>query len=273
MDIKCNDCLNSCVRYCFRCHTPHCYSCQRLHSQKFGGHLFKFPDFDYRRTTCETHYFKQPSSYCRECKATICMLCSPNDHNSHVVVDSFRDVKDELLEQITKEKSDVDECLKNIRYEIERRETIVKNFKKEMKSIIEQIPYGGRSSSIGKQIYNIRDSVIRSLNNIECNQPHELAVIYRQLKHLKATKYLYEEIQDIQRNVMAVFRAEDFVTCFLQYKSSIETYIRSPATCEEAPDLDVVYDHPSDEEINDLLFRIHIGYLFLFTIYKNRDVA
>ncbi|CAC5390087.1 unnamed protein product [Mytilus coruscus] len=188
------------------------------------------------------------------------MLCSPHDHNNHIVVD-LRKVKDEMLESITQEKSVVDKKIKNIRYEIEKKETIVTNFKKELNTIIKQILYGKTGTTTGKQIYNVGYSVERSLDDIECNPPEVIAAFLKQLKQLKAAKYIYEEIQDIQRRGMVIFRDEDCVTFFLQYKSLIEKYMSFPAidSCEEAPDVNVVYDYPSDEEMKDLLCGIHTG--------------
>ncbi|CAC5361576.1 unnamed protein product [Mytilus coruscus] len=260
MNIKCDDCENTrSILYCLRCHKPQCFSCQRLHSQSFSNHIFVFnvSRVNCISPRCKIHYFGQLTSYCRDCKSLFCDACDGNIHSKHNA-DSISLVKDEQTEKVKKEKTAVDEQLKEIIYDIEKREILLKNFRTDLETLVNDFPYGSRYMfSLGKEMHDVKGYI--TWNEIECNPPLQLKILLNQMKLLKAAKYYYQEIQYAQSKVLEAFRDDECILLFHQYKCAIEKYGTNPPTCEEAPELNIFQEKTIVGETMSPLFRIHIG--------------
>lgn len=260
MDIKCDDCGTTYnIMYCLRCHKPHCSSCQPQHSQRFSDHSFVFnvSRVNCISPRCKIHYYRQLTSYCRDCKRLFCDACDGDIHVKHNF-DSVRNVKDEQTEKVKKEKTAVDEQLKEIIYEIGKREILLKNLRTNLNTLVNNFPYGSRYMySPGKNIHEFKGYI--SWKEIEINPPLQLEILLNQLKLLKAAKYYYQEIQFAQNKVLEAFRDDECILLLHQYQCAIEKFGTNPPRCEEAPDLNIFQEEAIVGETMSPLFRIHIG--------------
>lgn len=259
MDIKCDDCKNTYnIRYCLRCHKSQCFRCQPLHCQRFSDHIFVFPvpqESYYTTPRCKIH-FNKLTSFCRDCKNLFCDTCEGFIHCSHNAA-SIGKVKDEQTEKRKKEKTFIDEHIKKIIYGISKRETLLKNFRTELTTIINYLPIGSRYS-LGETINDV-ESYVR-WNEIECNPPPKLKVLLNQLQQLRGAKYYYQEIQNALNKILETFRDDKCILLSHQYQCAIEKYCKNPPTSEEAPELLNIYQEKTiDKETMSPLFRIYIG--------------
>lgn len=263
MDIKCDDCGNTYdILYCLRCHKPQCSSCQPQHSQRFSDHIFVFnvSRVNFIIPRCKIHYYGQLTSYCRDCKSLFCDTCDRDIHVKHNF-DSIRNVKDEQTEKIKKEKTAVDAQLKEIIYEISKREILLKNCRTDLKALINEFPYRSRYMfSSGKKIHDVKGYITwNEIKEIETNPPLQLEILLNQLKLLKGARYYYQEIQFAQSKVLEAFRDDECILLLHQYQCAIEKYGKNPPRCEEAPELNIFQEKTIVGETMSPLFRIHIG--------------
>lgn len=257
MNIKCEDCTNKIYKpsYCLQCLTPHCIGCQRVHSQRYSNHVFKFPTFHYNTAKCENHNNERFISYCSDCRAMVCIDCIQFTHGSHKIID-FREIKNEQEEQVEREKFDIGEILKTIRYEIDKREGKIMLFKNQLTDIVDSFPYGSMYS-LGKQAPYTGELRWR-WSDIETKPPLELGIICTQTKQLKASKYFYEEIQNALTRIMSAIGDVQFISRFSQYQNLIEICTKTPAKCEKDPELEILYERTSNGDSKHPFFTIQI---------------
>lgn len=257
MNIKCEKCTNTIFtpNYCLQCHKPYCYDCQRVHSQRYSNHVFKFPTFHYNRARCEIHNNEVFISYCSDCRAMVCIDCIQYSHGSHKIIE-YCELRNEQEEQVEREKFDIGELLKTIRYEIDKREGKIRLFKNQLTDIVDSFPYGSMYS-LGKQAPYTGELRWR-WRDIETEPPLELDIICTQTKQLKASKYFYEEIQHTLTRIMSAIGDEQFISRFSQYKNLIEMYTKPPAKCEEDPELEILYEQTSNGDSKHPYFTIQI---------------
>lgn len=255
MNIKCEDCISTySIRYCLQCHKPQCSSCQRNHSLNYNDHVFKFPsDYNiYNRKRCKIHYNKEFISYCSDCEEMVCKDCFDFSHYHHNML-NLTIVKDKIMKQIEREKAETGNCLQSNRNDIDKRETRISHLKQQLTDIVHSFPYGS-TYSLGNKVFACRITWF----DIETYQPKELEIFYKQMKHLKATKYFYEEIQSVQIRLMKTIRAEELISQYNQFKYAAEKYTKTPSKCHEDTELELFCEATSDRETKRPLISIQI---------------
>lgn len=182
----------------------------------------------------------------------VCIDCIQYSHGSHKIID-FCELKKELNEQVEKEKLKIDEILKTIRYDIDKREDKVRLLKNQLADIVDSFPTCS-TYSFGKQ-ESYKGQIRWRWKDIEANPPLELDTIFTQTKQLRASKYFYEEIQNALTRIMSGNGDEQFISLFSQYQNSIEICTKTPPKCEDDPELEILYEKTSDRETKIIQIR------------------
>lgn len=272
MDENCQECcqpLREYNRACLKCHCSCCYSCEDKHTRNNSGHSFTFPPLDtysYTYSSKCTHSYRDYNQFCQDCNALVCGTCLTlmDFHKGHRIgrIDKF--VYEQNQEVISEIKRIVNSN-KKVQTQLAARERNLDQLIKKANDIDFDL------SQEYKRIDALISEKRQNLKSIfESQQNEDLCAFLAEIKSLKAAVRINKELEKTLTKFLDETKNNKtgFLTGYVDFRKYSAKMVTYPKTVsDEFLSMEIDYQKLTDEEIENMLPRICIGYKYILICY------
>ena len=165
----CGFCQDAATNFCLACVKNLCDECTRKHQTNRASKTHSLLEIS-KRTVCEVHPSDFVNTYCKSCKAGLCMMCVNTEHADHDIVDIHT-------------KSFIDDTVKNLNSRhasltsnIPRLESLRGETRKTARHLVDKYSTGSKDLELIRELFNTHmDKLQTQLFSNFCIQRQRLA--------------------------------------------------------------------------------------------------